>query len=64
MKFKDNLVKELSKDIEKNNKLFLIDEPTAGLHDHDINFLIELLIELKTKVTQYLYLNTTMVIRN
>ena len=44
-----NLVKELSKDIEKNNKLFLIDEPTAGLHDHDINFLIELLIELKNK---------------
>ena len=44
-----NLVKELSKDIEKNNKLYLIDEPTAGLHDHDINFLIELLLELKNK---------------
>lgn len=44
-----NLVKELSKDIEKNNKLYLIDEPTAGLHDHDINFLIELLMELKNK---------------
>ena len=44
-----NLVKELSKDIEKNNKLYLIDEPTAGLHDHDINFLIELLIRIKNK---------------
>lgn len=44
-----NLVKELSKDIEKNNKLYLIDEPTAGLHDHDINFLIELLLDLKNK---------------
>ena len=44
-----NLVKELSKDIEKNNKLYLIDEPTAGLHDQDIDFLIQLLIELKNK---------------
>ena len=44
-----NLVKELSKDIEKNNKLYLIDEPTAGLHDQDIDFLIELLLELKNK---------------
>jgi len=44
-----NLVKDLSKDIEKNNKLYLIDEPTAGLHDQDINFLIELLIELRDK---------------